>query len=316
LLDLLQARFIVSPEPVPLPEPKAERLASDCEAATAEITNAQALTGSFTVRQLAINRLDIPFQTVGQTTPALLNIQMWSGLHRERLVLQSQLETTSIQSNPFATFYFAPEKEAAGQTYLWEISTAAPRTGLAVCANSQGETEFSVYGTDQLSVFEGELFVTERVGMPPRAYVIYVTETVPDEQQALARLLDPAFDLSRVAITAGPPSQFLTDSAPATRATLLRYSDTEVEIAARLERRGLLVLGDYFYPGWNAYVDGQRAEVLRTNLLWRGVELAAGEHTIVFRYEPLSVTIGLGVSGVAFGLIGLLVAVDVFRRRG
>jgi hypothetical protein len=69
----------------------------------------------------------------------------------------------------------------------------------------------------------------------------------------------------------------------------------------------LLVLTDQFYPGWNATIDGAPAKIYHVNIFFRGVLLPAGEHTIEFRYEPFSVTLGLILSalvilGFALGL--------------
>ena len=49
----------------------------------------------------------------------------------------------------------------------------------------------------------------------------------------------------------------------------------------------------------DAYVDGVRAPVLQVNGLFRGVYLPGGKHTIVFTYAPLSLTIGLLLSGLS-----------------
>jgi uncharacterized membrane protein YfhO len=75
----------------------------------------------------------------------------------------------------------------------------------------------------------------------------------------------------------------------------------------------LLVLGDNYFPGWKAEVDGRPVAVERVDYLFRGVRVGAGEHTVVFRYEPLSWRVGWLVSLVS--LVGLVVALSVGLRR-
>jgi hypothetical protein len=68
---------------------------------------------------------------------------------------------------------------------------------------------------------------------------------------------------------------------------VLSRSD-RVEIVANAARGGLLTLHDIYYPGWIAEIDGKPAPILRTDILFRGVELSAGRHQVIFRFAPLS----------------------------
>jgi len=43
-------------------------------------------------------------------------------------------------------------------------------------------------------------------------------------------------------------------------------------------------------------VDGHPAPILRANYLFRAVEVASGDHQVVFTYQPLSFWLGLVVS--------------------
>ncbi|SEC07820.1 hypothetical protein SAMN05444161_0460 [Rhizobiales bacterium GAS191] len=69
---------------------------------------------------------------------------------------------------------------------------------------------------------------------------------------------------------------------------IVSYKRNCVIIEADTTKPGILVLHDLFYPGWEATVDEQPVKVLKTNLLFRGVELPRGRHTIAFRFNPLS----------------------------
>lgn len=53
-------------------------------------------------------------------------------------------------------------------------------------------------------------------------------------------------------------------------------------------RSAFLVCHEIYYPGWVARVDGREVPILRTDLLFRGVEVPAGHHTVEFRYEPFA----------------------------
>lgn len=86
-----------------------------------------------------------------------------------------------------------------------------------------------------------------------------------------------------------------------------------VEIDVTMERPGLLILADVYYPGWKLLVDGRPAEVLRANRMMRGAALDTGNHHLVYFYDPLSFRIGLGLS--AAGLLALFAALAWSARR-
>jgi uncharacterized membrane protein YfhO len=73
-----------------------------------------------------------------------------------------------------------------------------------------------------------------------------------------------------------------------------------------------LVLGDNYYPGWKAFVDGREVPIERVDYLFRGVRIGPGASTVEFRYEPLSWRIGWIVSLIA--LIALLTLLAIALR--
>jgi len=57
--------------------------------------------------------------------------------------------------------------------------------------------------------------------------------------------------------------------------------------------KGLAVFSEIYYPkGWNAYVDGQVVPHFRADYVLRAMVLPAGEHKVVFKFEPRVYSIG------------------------
>lgn len=68
----------------------------------------------------------------------------------------------------------------------------------------------------------------------------------------------------------------------------------------------------YYNRGWNAYVDGQKADYVKTNYALRGIALPTGKHTVEFRFEPTAYKTGNAISFWGVVLIYLILAVALF----
>ncbi len=73
----------------------------------------------------------------------------------------------------------------------------------------------------------------------------------------------------------------------------------------------LLVLSIPYQNGWTAYVDGQETTIEKANLMYMGIRLEAGRHTVELRYRMPGMRTGVAVSIAAFLIYMLL----VLRRR-
>ncbi len=71
-------------------------------------------------------------------------------------------------------------------------------------------------------------------------------------------------------------------------ARIVSWRPDRIDIEVESVAGGMLVLHDVYYPGWIAEIDGQVAPVLRADVLFRGLEIPAGRHQVVFRFAPFS----------------------------
>lgn len=125
----------------------------------------------------------------------------------------------------------------------------------------------------------------------PRAAVFYDYEVQTDDQSGLRRLVSAQFPYRTRLVVHERPT-FTPERLPITPADITRYTANEVTIRAKAIRPGLVFLSDAYYPGWNAYVDGVKQPMYRSDIALRSVPVPAGEHTVIMKYEPLSFLIG------------------------
>lgn len=308
LRSLLQARMMVSPELREDPGIRAEVVQGDCTGTPQPLEAGQMVSETFRVEQTAINRLDLwlqPTAIEGETVS--IRLQLWQG---ERLVLEQQLGTADIPADGPTTVYFAPETTAGGQVYRWQLDSPEEASGLVLCRNAAGETAFAVYGSEfSLVHHSGRVFVYDYPGTLPRAYVVYAAETITDEAATVQRLLSPEFDPWQAVITNVPMPLPASTEHRLHPAEIVLYANNEVQVQAETDRPAILVLGDLFYPGWQAVVNGEPVPIHRVNHVFRGVLLPPGENQVTFTLQPASLRYGLPFSALGLGvvLLGLLV---------
>jgi Bacterial membrane protein YfhO len=164
-------------------------------------------------------------------------------------------------------------------------------------------------------VYEGADARVLRVeGALPRTFVAGAQQTVDGGDAALDAVTSPELDARNVVVTEkrlpGVPE---SDAGPAGSARIVSYEPDRVVIDARLDRRGVVVLGDNWFPGWQATVDGRPVDIERVDYVLRGTVVDRGRHKIEYRYQPASWRIGWIVSLLT--LLALVGAVLLSRRR-
>ena len=105
-------------------------------------------------------------------------------------------------------------------------------------------------------------------------------------------------------IPPGPKPPGVADEPP----RIVKYGLNRVRIETAQSTNALLVLGDSWYPGWKAYVNGKQATLYRANYVMRSVLTPPGRSTVEFRYEPWSFRVGVMVSLASLVLVlGVLI---------
>jgi hypothetical protein len=96
---------------------------------------------------------------------------------------------------------------------------------------------------------------------------------------------------------------------PSESVDVIQDSPVTVHLIARLKSPGMVILADTYYPGWRLAIDGRPAEILRTNGAMRGALVEAGDHQLVYQYDPASLKIGAGLTFVGLATLLPLLAV-------
>ena len=167
--------------------------------------------------------------------------------------------------------------------------------------------------------FEGARFrLYENPQALPWFYLAAEAEVLADGEAVLTRLLSGRADPQRMALLERAPAVRLDGAGDRAgdRVERLAYDPAGGLIRLRTHSGGprLVVVSENYQSNWSVWVDGEEAEMLRVNYIWKGVALPAGEHEVEFRYFSRVLAWSRGAV-----LVGLVVVVGVvggaLRRR-
>lgn len=165
-----------------------------------------------------------------------------------------------------------------------------------------------------------EVFHNERVRVLrndaalPHAWIVHDALQV-ERGEALNLLANGGVDPRETVLleTAPPALEEPTDPGEDT-VSITSYEADRIQLTARTTAAGILVVSEVFDSGWHVYVDGKRAPLLVADHILRAVPLAAGEHVIEMRYEPVSLRAGVWITTGALALLPVLALLSLRQR--
>jgi uncharacterized membrane protein YfhO len=89
---------------------------------------------------------------------------------------------------------------------------------------------------------------------------------------------------------------------------LIKFDNDEIEYTVDSKSPQFAVFSEIYYPlGWNAYLDGNKADYVKTNYILRGMSVPAGKHSIRFVFEPSAYKKGITISYIGSFAVAILV---------
>ncbi len=86
------------------------------------------------------------------------------------------------------------------------------------------------------------------------------------------------------------------------------YAPNKLTYHAHSAKGGLAVFSEIYFPwGWTATIDGKEATIGRINYVLRALQVPAGDHTIVFTFDPQEVHKTEGIAKTSVWIIVLLI---------
>jgi hypothetical protein len=186
---------------------------------------------------------------------------------------------------------------------------------------AQYEQEKAQFGNRFVPVYrtpDGKEIVLENRQVLPKGWLVPSVVVTDDVKQIPGILGNPAFNPRQMAVVESPPPIPLAPVEgpvvnPGT-ATVATYENITVTVQARALTNALLVLGDKYFKGWRATIDGKQTAIVPVNLVLRGVYVTPGDHTVEFIFDPLPFKIGKWLTLSSFLIFALFLVREVKRR--
>lgn len=193
-----------------------------------------------------------------------------------------------------------------------------------VLSAAEYEKEKSQFGMKYFPVFQtprGAEVVLENRTVLPKAWLVPAVARINDLQKTFAILQSPVFDPRKAAIVESPPPFSMEDPnsatpLPAQNVSVSRYEGERIGVDAQASQNALLVLGEKYYKGWKATVDGKPAEIYPVDHILRGVYLTPGIHKVEFVFDPLPFKVGKWLTLTSFAFFACMLVREWRLRRG
>ncbi len=134
-----------------------------------------------------------------------------------------------------------------------------------------------------------DVYVYENKKVLPRAFIVRDAEVIKDKEKIFEELR--TFNPKEKVILE-EDFENLENKGTFKEADITYYSPNKIIINVSLKNPGFLLLSENYYPGWKAYDNGKKVNILKADYILRAIYLEKGNHVVKFVYDPLSYKIG------------------------
>ena len=90
------------------------------------------------------------------------------------------------------------------------------------------------------------------------------------------------------------------------------YAPNRLSYDVTSDKGGILVFSEIYYPGWEATVDGQPAELGRVNYVLRAMHIQPGRHQVTLQFFPASIKQTETIAYISYAILILVILIGVF----
>jgi hypothetical protein len=192
-----------------------------------------------------------------------------------------------------------------------------------IVARKTYEQQMAQLGNKFVPVFAppgGSSVVLENRTVLPKGWLVPSVAVISDPAQRMMILQNPAFQPAKVGLIESLPPISMADLNKAVPlstqgVSVPVYEGEHIVVEASTSINALLILGEKYYKGWKANVDGKPTVVVPVDHVLRGVYLAPGNHHVEFIFDPMPFKIGKWLTLLSLAFFAVMLGREWLLRR-
>lgn len=254
------------------------------------------------------------------------------------VVRNMTIDSRDLEDDQWYLASFEPLNDSSNRTYMLVVSDDDSRdSGISLWMDgdddlpgsalsidgkhADGGLSMRTYHDDDTEATDYKLvektsnyYLLDNDGALPRAFMAYNATFTRNDSLMMDELSDPSTNWVSPLLIYGDDRN-VSYPGGNSNVTVVDYQPMDVRIQANTSSPGFLVLTDTYYPGWNAYVNGKKVDILRTDYAFRSVQLDAGANVVEFKYEPMSFYVGALISAVSLLILLSLILLTLYLNK-
>jgi hypothetical protein len=270
---------------------------------------------------------DMPEKVKGVKTPVMIYLA-GQGREYRTLPLTDEDPMSYAAAGIPVMFTANAVQQARWQNFLNAFSLTSPLPDMMnvrylVCPSEQYLKDRESFGDKYVPVYnspDGTKIVLENRNVLPKGWLVTAVTVVKEPREAMSIIESPAFDPRKNALVETSPPIHMTPplqgtALPQKAVSISVYDGERIIVNSENQVNALLVLGEKYYRGWKATVDGKPAAIYPVNHILRGVYLIPGTHRVELVFDPLPFRIGKWFTLSSFAVYAIFLGRELWLKK-
>ncbi|WP_026499111.1 YfhO family protein [Butyrivibrio sp. WCD2001] len=237
----------------------------------------------------------------------------WEPIYDKVLRLYWNIQDSSKKSLLYATKYVLIKKDPEGnwEEYVKQLN----ENGFSYYTEKKLHDSFNEGEPNDVLIYSNDNY--KGLGWMTYDYCLY-----DDNENIFEQMNSTNVDLSKVAFLNTSDDEIENynivkngDKEHQYKIEVDNYSNNRIELTCETDAAGIMVLAECYTPGWEAYVDGKKTNIIEADYSRRALPIPKGEHVITLEYKPMVMILGAWISLASMTVVIAIIIINLVNDR-